>query len=74
MPVAPVEATRGNLTRSRIFYVQNSCDISRLLLVLSQHDSEGSMHHHSQHLTLVNEDPVWWKNSVKRPFSPERSP
>jgi hypothetical protein len=28
MPVAPVAATRGNFTCSRVFYVQNSCNVS----------------------------------------------
>jgi hypothetical protein len=55
--VAPVAATRGNFARSRIFYVQNPRHFSRLLFILSQHNSEVAMHHHGQHFTFMHEDP-----------------
>lgn len=58
MPVAPVAATRGNLTRSRVFYVQNSCDFCRFLLILSQHNAKVTMYHHRQDFSLMDEDPL----------------
>src|SRR5690606_39673647 len=56
-PVAPVAATSGNLTRSRIFYVQNLCNFRRFLLILSQHNAKVTMYHHRQDLSLMDEDP-----------------
>ena len=55
MPVAPEGATRETkAARGPVFYVQCRRDFPHFLFVFTEHHTEVSMQHHSQHFTVVH--------------------